>query len=109
MNAQLRTDFGNVSDGYHTFNELYEHRHMLFLVALKAGAFVNPYVLLDHLDGWDLITAFTGLNGENTQISYHLPVRLREHYDYLPRHLLSEHTYDGHDSNDVLKRLKELL
>ena len=27
---------GNTSDGYHTFNELYEHRHLLFITVLNA-------------------------------------------------------------------------
>jgi hypothetical protein len=30
----MSKDMGDVSDGYHTFNELYEHRHMLFLMLM---------------------------------------------------------------------------
>ena len=33
---KLPCDPGEVSDGYHTFNELYEHRHALFLALMKA-------------------------------------------------------------------------
>lgn len=29
-------DTGLISDGYHTFNELYEHRHALMLALMKA-------------------------------------------------------------------------
>ena len=31
-NDQPLTDMGEVSDGYHTFNELYDHRAILFSV-----------------------------------------------------------------------------
>ena len=29
---------GEISDGYHTFNELYDHRIMLFLALMKAAS-----------------------------------------------------------------------
>src|SRR5690606_29034569 len=31
MVSRRPMSIGQVSDGYHTFNELYEHRHMLFM------------------------------------------------------------------------------
>lgn len=29
-------DVGTISDGYHTFNDLYDHRHALFLALCRA-------------------------------------------------------------------------
>ena len=44
---------GDMSDGYHTFDELYEHRCLLFIVLClqnKSRAFWRP-----HYEGWPLL------------------------------------------------------
>jgi len=91
---------GDISDGYHTFDELYEHRCLLFInFALSdvKTAFWRP-----HHDGWPLIGIETGYG----QITYHVPEK------YLP--LFKDKIqqggpdWDGHTSDDVLERLKKL-
>lgn len=49
-NIQLddTVDIGELSDGYHTFNELYEHRILLFLALMKTSA--NDSLVKDY--GW---------------------------------------------------------
>jgi hypothetical protein len=72
----IECDTGRVSDGYHTFDELYEHRCVLFI----AFANYNPGIgwkskVHDDgkgCDGWFI----AGLNLPNGTISYHLPMRM---------------------------------
>lgn len=94
---------GDISDGYHTFNELYRHRILLFIYALAHGAFSDAYVVRDHFEGWDLIVARTAILHE--QMSYHVPMEYRELYISLPRKTNEEHKWDGHTANHVLERL----
>jgi Protein of unknown function (DUF551) len=97
------------SDGYHTFNELYEHRTLLFLSALKAGAFKAQMVCEDHYPEWDVITCYTPNNYE--QISYHVPIKYRDFYSHLDRcsKEQQENNFDGHDSKLVAQRIEKSL
>lgn len=93
---------GEVSDGYHTFNELYEHRNLLF-IALCMQVTEDCYFVKDHFEGWDIVL-FDSAPG---QISYHIPAK----YRYLYAHRIEEksknaHTWDGHTPSDVIKRLE---
>jgi hypothetical protein len=88
-----------VSDGYHTFAELYAHRHALF-AALTAAypelSWRKP--IGSHLDGWFLV----GMSLPHGQVSYHLP----QHYWHEFNHCLAAAPdYDGHTSQDVIDRL----
>lgn len=96
---------GEVSDGYHTFNELYDHRCTLFVALLTL--IPNSWYSEKHHDGSELPGWFiAGVELEkDTQITYHLPNR------YL--RIASERLYyrefapewDGYTSDDVLTRL----
>ncbi len=94
---------GDTSDGYHTFNELYEHRCLLYLTWLFES---NRQVLwvAEHYKGWDLVASNVGMN----QISYHIPMKYRKfleaRYPQGKRDSL-ESVYDGHTSHDVIQRL----
>lgn len=96
----------DISDGYHTFDELYEHRILLFLMCCKSGAFKAGYVVEDHFDGWDLIVTFTP--GNYQQISYHVPVKYRPIYEEFPRNTKEKQAelFDGHDSKLVAHRIE---
>ncbi len=100
---------GQVSDGYHTFDELYEHRCLLFLNVVKA--------LTDHRDrtfktrrnqdgeewsGWFIL----GMNTDYGQITYHLPDKYWDMADV--REVERNTDYDGHTSYDVAARLLDL-
>lgn len=105
----LRPIDGSTSDGYHTFDELYEHRILLYLMCVETGAFKASYVVEDHFDGWDLIVAFTP--GNYQQISYHVPNRYRPIYKKAPRKTKEEQEklFDGHDSKLVAHRIEMAL
>lgn len=103
----LPCEVGGVSDGYHTFNELYEHRHLLFLhlvASNKKDAFKTWKDDKGELwEGWFIL----GLNTKHGQITYHLPERY-----WLDAEVVAiEHNsdYDGHTAQDVLERLDAFL
>lgn len=97
-----------VSDGYHTFAELYEHRIILYITLCRELP-VECWKSKVHSDGsvWDgwFLLGINKKAGE--QITYHLPVKywnecwFAETLDKAPE-------FDGHTSQDVLKRLMEL-
>lgn len=98
-------DIGEVSDGYHTFNELYEHRYKLF-IALCNATDEKTWKARRNADGTEWPGWFIlGINPEEgKQITYHLPmqywdVTVDEVHDINPY-------FDGHTSKEVLNRLK---
>ena len=105
-NLNAETDL--ISDGYHTFAELYEHRICLFM-ALCRVTFQNCNVSVwkskKHSDGvawegWFIL----GMNeAEGQQITYHLPVIYWNFCDF--PELECAPPYDGHSPNDVIKRI----
>src|SRR5438067_170128 len=74
------TDDGDISDGHHTFEELYEHRFALFIALCRIIAAAHPervWRAKYHSDGgwypeWFLLGIDTT---PGTQVTYHLPMR----------------------------------
>lgn len=107
-----------VSDGYHTMDELYEHRIVLFIalceVIAAGGFYKNPEVWRTkrHSDGklcFDTGTQFVlGIGKEKgKQITYHLPLSKWDQTDFAET-LENAPEWDGHSSSDVLERLSKL-
>jgi len=105
----------NVSDGYHTFGELYEHRIEIWIISclfakrlfvMGAGK-TFPWRSKKHSDGsvWDrwFILGIGMEKGE--QITYHLPIERWDDCEFAET-LEKAPEWDGHTSNDVLERLK---
>ena len=102
---------GKISDGYHTFDELYEHRITLFIALcyqLKRGM-VARYVWRSKLhsdgtkfDGWFILGLGKSIGG---QITYHIPMSKWDETDFA-KTLEKAYEFDGHTSEDVLERLK---
>lgn len=111
-------DTNKISDGYHTFGELYEHRIILWIAlcreimnnpAYQSGQKAEVWRARKHSDG----TGFDGWfilgigKDKGEQITYHLPeskwndCEFAFTYDMAPK-------FDGHTSSDVLKRLSHL-
>jgi len=101
MGKKFEIKDGDISDGYHTFDELYEHRVALFIRLCNMAG--SCYIRKNHYDGWDAIYILL----PEGQVSYHVPVRYR---DMLPHDCIEVDGgfYDGHDSSDVLNRLLPL-
>lgn len=102
-----------ISDGYHTFDQLYEHRIALFIALCKTlSSFKQPVGIWrstvhsdeTSFDGW-FILGINFLAGE--QITYHLPLSKWEETEFA-RTVDKAPEYDGHTSDDVLKRLKNI-
>ncbi len=101
---------GEVSDGYHTFNELYEHRNMLFIKLCRAlNRAFYVWKSKTHSDGTTIPGWFIlGLNKEpGEQITYHLPLYLWDEAGFAEP-LLQAPPFDGHTSENVLDRLANL-
>lgn len=124
VNSKIRElppeQIGLISDWYHSFNELYEHRYALFIAlcnelctATNALWFkkVNnkkPWKSLMHSDGTIMDWYFiAGIEKEpGSMITYHLPM---SQWGYLYSEELDKAPeWDGHTSEDVLLRLKNL-
>lgn len=107
----INTD--RISDGYHTFGELYEHRIRLYMALCKLlddTGFADVWMSKTHSDGSNYEGWFVlGIHAiEGRQISYHLPIK---YWDECLEFALDQETappFDGHTSNDVLERLKQL-
>ncbi len=65
---------GKTSDGYHSFDELYEHRHLLFALALRGYTQFNSWRSRLHEGGDSYENWFiAGLELPTGAIRYHLP------------------------------------
>lgn len=99
---------GQISDGYHTFDELYAHRFELWMaLCRKLRRDISVYKSRVHADGsmypgWFLLAMGTK---SGSQISYHLPDRLWDACDFEE---MMPPPFDGHTSADVLERLRRL-
>jgi hypothetical protein len=104
---------GQVSDGYHTFDELYEHRIALFIALAKEvnRGTTNPNIVwrsrwhsdgeLAYGGGWFVLGVG---QAAGHQITYHLPDSKWEQCSFAAT-LARAPEWDGHTSADVLDRL----
>lgn len=118
-NSDLDTNL--ISDGYHTFGELYEHRITLFIALLSTKAEIRDGMDIDfvykddiwksktHSDGsvWDVWFILGIFKEPGNQITYHLPISKWDDCEFA-KELDKAPEWDGHTSEDVLKRLKNL-
>lgn len=92
-----------VSDGHHTFDELYEHRCWLWINLCLAN--VEDCYWFDHFDGWPCLV----WNSPAGQMSYHVPAAdLLKVSHKIKKVTEREHKFDGHSSEDVVLRLEML-
>ena len=101
-------DTNNVSDGYHTFGELYEHRVKLFIALCKARKDLNPIRSFVNSEGvkyddWFLLQ----IGSYGSQIRYHLPKSEWENCSFA-KEVEQMPEFDGHTAKDVVTRIAEL-
>lgn len=114
-----------VSDGYHTMDELYEHRVTLFIALARACITLDVISKTEglktrlpvwrskrHSDGelcFGTGTQFVLGIGDKAgeYITYHIPIELWEETEFAQT-LEKAPEWDGHTSADVLERLKNL-
>lgn len=102
MSKTFKIVAGDISDGYHTFDELYEHRCLLYIYIVRTSG--RGYLKRDHFPGWDCLY----LEGAFGQISYHVPTVHRPLY---VGHVAEapDHKYDGHTPQLTLERLRKMM
>lgn len=98
---------GNTSDGYHTFNELYYHRAVLFSVIVAMFPSLS-WKSKKHHDGTMYDNMFiVGINTPEGQATYHYDVDT--YWDMFNcRVLKNAPEWDGHDSNEAIERIASL-
>lgn len=128
-NNKHTIDVGKISDGYHTFDELYEHRIELWIAICRIhseqkemhttlGWYKDVWRAKKHSDGsnfkgWFILgmsfveTPYTKYADNPRQITYHLPISKWEDCDFAQT-LNKAPKFDGHTSEQVLERLKNL-
>jgi len=100
------SEMGQVSDGYHTFDELYQHRVALFLALCRALG--TGWRSSFHADGGRFVGWFiVGLTLPRVgDITYHLPDDQWENAAHL--HTLTfAPAWDGHTPAEVVERLTQ--
>ncbi len=103
---------GNISDGYHTFDELYEHRIVIYIAMCKGINLLTDLPVWKSKkhsdgsvwDGWFLLGIHTE---QGEQITYHLPESKWNDCNFA-KELDCAPFFDGHTSADVLKRIASL-
>ena len=103
---------GSISDGYHSFDELYAHQIALFkalcIQLMNGSSLINVWKSKLHSDGSHLEGRFVSGIGVDAgkQITYHVPL---SEWDTWPGdEMNTAPKWDGHTSTDVLKRLAKL-
>lgn len=114
--------YGDVSDGYHTIEELYDHRITLYIALCRElqrpGTWVGETLTpekpvwrskLHHdstgYDGWFMLAIG---KEPGKQITYHIPLSRWNETDFAETFEKAPVPFDGHTSADVLERLKAL-
>ena len=109
----MNPDPGEISDGYHTFNELYEFRKLYHALLFNEWAKQNLYDVHKSIRHNDHELCF---DGEYFIVQATLPSgQISNHYEMedwdlfrIPVWHHARQPWDGHTAMDVLKRLREL-
>lgn len=101
-------DIGNFDDGYHTFNELYHHRAVLFSVICKYNKDKAWKSKLhdtgDMYDGMFIV----GINTPEGQATYHYYIDpYWDMFDVVELNRAPK--YDGHTPTDAINRILSLI
>ena len=105
-------DTGQISDGYHTFDELYEHRIHLYIALCRYIRVFGTATIWrsrhhsdgSFIEGWFVMGIF---EKQGQQITYHLPDRCWLDTGFaLTKDRAPD--FDGHTSVDVISRLQRL-
>lgn len=100
----IKTKTNEVKDDYHTMDELYDHRTILFAIVCKQNKNM-AWKSLRHYDGSSEDGWFiAGLETPYGQITYHQKI---EYWNFFDVQVLDKAPFfDGHNSKQVLERLR---
>lgn len=93
-----------VSDGYHTFDELYYHRMILFSLLLNSHKDIS-WKAKKHHDGtmFDEDSFICGIETPEGQYTYHYKLEYWDMFDVKELEFAPE--YDGHKPSDITRLL----
>lgn len=95
---------GELSDGYHTFNELYYHRMALFSIVCNMNK-EKSWKSFKHDDGTMFDDMFiVGINTPDGQYTYHYDVKYWHYFNV--QELDAAPVYDGHKPEDITRLFK---
>ena len=101
------TGVGDVSDGYHTFNELYHHRAILFSVICNIFP-EKSWKSKSHDDGTMFANMFiVGIDTPQGQATYHYDVNPYWNM-FKVKSLDNAPKYDGHTPQQAIERIATL-
>lgn len=104
----VECDTDKVSDGCHTFGELYEHRQLLYIALMLSHPNMSWKSLihndLSYHKGWFI----AGMRTPKGDISYHLSEKYWNLLDDIENKPKAPH-WDGHTSRDVLHRIEDWI
>lgn len=105
--APVRKIDGNTSDGYHTFNELYHHRALLFSVVVSQFKDI-AWKSKQHHDGTMFDGMFiVGVNTLQGQATYHYDIE--PYWDMFDcKEVERAPEWDGHTSEQAIERIATL-
>ena len=99
---------GNMSDGYHTFNELYHHRAILF-ATLCAHYPLRAWKARKHHDGTMYDGMFiVGINTPEGQATYHYDIEPYWDMFQVPETEFAP-VWDGHTPDEAIRRIYSLV
>ena len=104
IDERLDASRGKISDGSHTFDELYHHRMVLFAVILKNNL-DKAWKSKQHADGSMYDNYFiVGIETPQGQYSYHYHM---ENWEYFAdvKALPNAPEWDGHQPDDIVRLL----
>jgi hypothetical protein len=111
-----RVKTSKLSDGYHTFCELYDHRNCLFMLLCRMFKDNETIVWRTKYDsenrymkGWFILGLEYTIptSAEVKQITYHLPQKFWNKCSFAT--IIDKSKWNGHTKEDVLKNLIEIL
>lgn len=102
-------DANLISDGYHTFGELYEVRCLLFVAIIQAHKNI-AWRAWKNADGqkWEGWFVCGIQPQEGKQITFHLPEKFWTNLEGIETHETNPY-FDGHSSKDVVVRLQSFI
>lgn len=96
----------DISDGYHSFGELYYHRMILFSIICNQNKDI-AWKAKKHHDGTMFKDSFIcGIETPEGQYTYHYHLRFWDMYDVKEYEYAPE--YDGHQPDDITRLLSIL-
>lgn len=104
--AEYKKIDGTTSDGYHTFDELYHHRTVLF-AALCAAYPLRSWKSKKHSDGSMFEGMFIcGINTPYGPATYHIDLKFWEMFDC--HEIKNAPEWDGYTPDDVVNRIMSI-